>query len=176
MFATTAGAGFEGLAFETLGGELVAGYRISRWVSIEGFFSFRYQTHPYRQSSQGAECSGTGTDLWHWETFGERVWIHLVHSTDLDFSIAPPGIAFGPNYDHERAQASGPFCAPVALDSASPIIDIALVGFAIEARRGAFGIRLTAQLSVPLSDWEHLRNTGTGALAVSAAAGPVLRF
>jgi hypothetical protein len=62
------------MSLDTLGGDVFAGYRISRWVSMEGCFAFHVATHTsFYDRAYGAPCPsgpGEGLDLWRTNVFG----------------------------------------------------------------------------------------------------------
>src|SRR5258708_10265349 len=66
------GAQFAREPLPAWGGDLFVGVRVSRWVSIEGFVATRFTFDPLRQPTEGAFCSGTRTDSWHWHLAGAR--------------------------------------------------------------------------------------------------------
>ncbi len=68
-----AGAGFMGLSVPAAGVDVATGYRFTRGVSLEGFFDGWFAFQPHLQPTEGAACSGTFTDQWHWQTFGVRL-------------------------------------------------------------------------------------------------------
>lgn len=173
--AGTAGGGLEGLSVMAVGSDVVTGLRLSRWWSLEGFFEMRYATGVYVEPTEGAECSGEYTHLWHWETYGLRAWVHLVHSSDLDVSIAPPSIGVGPLYDHGRSlqSPSAGFCYQPPVDSHGTLLVVGLFGIAFEYHPDKwFGIRFSADVTLDVPTTFY----GPAALAVSGAAGPVIHF
>ena len=98
-FSGMAGAGVEGFTIVTVGGDVFAGVRLSRWSSIEGFFAYHFAIRPSTEIGGGGMCLGSGTDTWHWEALGGRLWVHLAHLQWLDVSIAPT-LAAGVSVDH----------------------------------------------------------------------------
>ncbi len=149
------------------------GFRISRWTSVEGFFDGTFQTLPHLQPEEGAACSGLYTDQWRWETVGARLWVHLVHTREVDFSLAPPSLALGAVFDAGRStQPPGSQCYYAARDRSGVMLAIGLIRFGFELRGDRwFAFRVTAGVELDLGF-----DVGPGVLAIEASAGPVVRF
>ena len=151
----------------------MTGYRITQWISIEVFFDATFQNQPRLQPTEGAPCSGTYSDQWHWQTFGLRMWTHLAHTEHVDFSLAPPWIGVGAAFDHGRSvEPLGSHCYFGARDDAGAVFAFGLVGFGLELRAERWvGIRITGGAELDLST-----DVGLAALAVTASVGAVMRF
>ena len=170
-----AGAGFEGLTITAAGVDVATGYRLSRVFSIEGIFGSWFATQPYQAGHVGAWCSGEWLDDWHWQTFGVRLWTHPVATRRVDFAIAPPWLAGGAAFDHGRSlYQPGDECYALQRprDRAGAMIVFGLIAFALDVTLSRHvALRLTTGAEIDLA-----QDAGIGVLAISASAGPVVRF
>lgn len=168
------GAGVERHHFDAAGGDVFAGYRLSRWVSIEGFFA----THlgwPSSDSGGSDMCSGTSAETWHWESFGARLWIHLLHLDRVDVSIAPTS-AFGVSARHVRSLLSpNQLCySPPASGNFGWALDGG-VAVGVEARPTPWlGLRAVVEPAIDLGVEDPYY--GYLVLSVSGWVGALVRF
>ncbi len=173
-FAAQAGAGLGGYELITVGGDVFTGYRLSRWVSLEGFFGYRFATAPSAsQEAVGAACAGA-TDHWRTEVLGARLWIHLLHRRTVDVSIAP-SVAAGVSFNRGEFEAFRPGvgCGQVLLTKAGWAFDGGL-DFGVEVRPARWlGLRAMMETSIDLG---HAGGEAYDVLSVSGWVGPVLRF
>ncbi len=151
----------------------MTGYRVTKWISVEVFFDATFQNEPRLGPTEGAQCSGTSTDQWHWQTFGLRMWTHLAHTEHVDFSIAPPWIGVGAAFDHGRSiEPIGSHCYFDPRDTAGAAFALGLGGFGLELRaERRVGIRIAGGAEFDMS-----MDVGLAALAVTASVGAVVRF
>src|SRR5581483_5371839 len=87
-----AGGGLEGLNVNAVGLELATGMRFRHVFAVEGLFDASFHTSRYLEPGEGAQCSGLYTDQWHWQTFGVRLWTHLMDSSHVDVAVALPWV------------------------------------------------------------------------------------
>jgi len=170
-----AGGGAEGFGVTAVGLDATAGMRLSRFFALDLFFVGVMDTQPHRLPGGGQECSGNYTQQLHWESLGFRFWIRALHSSHVDFSIAPPNVAGGAAFAHRRlfAPASG-ICAQLNTprDFHGALAVFGLITFALEVRFDErFAWRFMAGAEIDLAF-----DAGLGALSVMASAGPVFHF
>lgn len=151
----------------------MTGYRVTKWISVEMFLDATFQNQPRLQPAEGAQCSGTYTDQWHWQTLGLRMWTHLAHTEHVDFSIAPPWIGVGAAFDHGRSvEPTSSHCYFGPRDTAGAAFAFGLVGLGLELRAERHvGIRITGGAEFDMS-----LDVALAALAVTASVGVVVRF
>ena len=177
-FAGQAGAGIDGFSIVTVGGDAFLGVRLSRWVSFEGFFAYHFATRPSTEIGGGGMCLGSGTDTWHWQVLGSRLWIHLAHLRWLDVSIAPT-LAAGISVDHWRSTSPPPTdqrfsCYHPPDVSAGWAFDVGL-DFGVEVRPLPWlGVRAMFETSLDGGETNH--DDAFGAVSIGGWVGPVLRF
>ena len=169
-----AGGGVD-LSVVSGGGDVFTGIRLSRWVSLEGFFAYHFASPSLGGLGTGWMCGGTFTDQWHWQVFGSRLWFHLLHLKWIDLSIAPT-IDFGVAVDRSQSLAAQDFASGCYFPPATSVgwaFDAGL-DFGVELRPFPWlGFRLMGETSVDGG------NTGPGVfgvVSISGWVGPVLRF
>jgi hypothetical protein len=155
------------------GGDLFVGVRVSRWVSLEGFFATRFTFDPIREPQEGAACSGMRTDWWQWNVAGARVWVHLLHLDVVDLSM---GALVGMGLATDRNEPIG---SPLA---------VCMSGGLYVSTDFAFSLGTPLALEIRPARWIGIRamigptldgsfgSYGFGALSWNGALGPVLRF
>ena len=160
-----------------LGSEGATGYRFSRWVSLEGFFSSRFATGPSADmAAVGAMCVGE-VDHWRTQSFGARVWIHALHLRAVDVSVRPT-IGAGVAFDTATLTTGGGNpCRTYVTTGAGWTLNAGL-DLALEVRPAPWlGLRLVVETTFDggkASQYDV--GFGFGVVTLGATFGPVLRF